>query len=261
MLEPLNGREPGPETPHLPWPLRLTGETEAPRKQGAALGPEGTRWTRADIGLPSAAAPWPVAGATCSPNSLSPVQVSVSQLNRYLDCSVSPQIDPGRQRLIKAVLGLPRQDLHRAEGRRRRALGSARSQASPPASHYQTGAGGLVVALPPGCHAARLASGACGAGGRRASSLGSVHNALVTACRGPDGGRARGAGGVTAGDPPPRAARRFPFLSPFPRPPVLGVTGRSPQPGGVPLEDRGRCSLSTGTWSRLWEAAAQEWGQ
>lgn len=144
MLEPLNGREPGPEMPHLPQPLRLTGETEAPRKQGAALGPEGTRWTRAGIGLPSAAAPWPAAGATCSPNSLSPVQVSVSQLNRYLDCSVSPQIDPGRQRLIKAVLGLPRQDLHRAEGRRRRALGSARSQASPPASHYQTGAGGLV---------------------------------------------------------------------------------------------------------------------
>lgn len=75
-------------------------------------------------------------------------------------------------------------------------------------------------------------------GGRRASSLGSVHNALVTACRGPDGGRARGAGGVTAGDPPPRAARRFPFLSPFPRPAARAwchrqePTARRRPPGG-----------------------------
>lgn len=62
------------------------------------------------------------------------------------------------------------------------------------------GSGGLVVAaLSSGCSAAGPVSQACRGGGCWAYSLGNMQNALITACRGPDGGCAHGTGGDYGG--------------------------------------------------------------
>lgn len=178
------------------------GKPRPPGTRELLQAPEGAGWTRADIGLPST-------GAARAPIPSQPGS-GFGQLNRYLDGSVSPQIDPGRHLLVREVLGPPRRGSHCTEGP---GLCAVPRPPRPPAAVRpgpRAGGGRPVVGMP----AARLGSGVSG-GGALGLSPGKYAKRPHLSLQGPSRWWLCSRGwGVPAGDPPWRSARWFPFLSP-----------------------------------------------